>query len=178
MRLQALAQVKQFAHSARLDMAAIDPSPLLASVQHAEDRRFLKSDIEELASQLGELLGCRHLRAYLYTQRTDGCRKIHTDNVTLRLICTYAGPGTDWLRNEDVVREKLVPSELDAEIANRQVVKDGAVLQRSASGEVLLLKGDAYPGNSGFGAAHRSPPLEATAATRLVLKIDRDRCGC
>ena len=138
----------------------------------------MESDIEELARQLGELLDCQHLRAYLYTQRTDGCRKIHTDNVPLRLICTYAGPGTDWLLNDDVVRDKLGPSELDAEIANRQVVRKGAVLQRSAPGEVLLLKGDAYPGNFGFGAAHRSPPLEATGATRLVLKIDRDRCGC
>ena len=177
-RLTRLSQGRGFAHRVRLDVSALDVSPLLVSIPNEEDRAFLQDDIADLAYQLAALLDCRHLDAQLYTQRTDGCRKIHSDNVPLRIMCTYAGPGTDWLPESDLVRENLGPSELDAEIANRRVIREGSRLQRCDIGDILLLKGERYPGNSGRGAAHRSPPLEADGATRLVLKIDQARCGC
>ena len=177
-RLTRLSQGGGFAHRVRLDVAELNVEPLLVSIPNNEDRAFLQDDIIEMAYQLAALLDCRHLDAQLYTQRSDGCRKIHSDNVPLRIMCTYAGPGTDWLPESDLVRENLGPSELDAEIANRRVIRKGARLRRCNVGDILILKGERYPGNAGLGAAHRSPPLEADGATRLVLKIDQARCGC
>ena len=177
-RLHTLSRGDGFAHRAKLDVDALDVEALLVSIPDESDREFLRNDITELVQQLGALLGCRHLIAQLYTQRTDACRKIHSDNVSLRIMCTYAGPGTDWLAEADLLREHLGPSPLKAEVANRKVIRKGARLKRCEAGEVLLLKGETYPGNSGRGAAHRSPPLEADGATRLVLKIDQDLCGC
>ena len=177
-RLDRLSKGKGFAHRVRLDASAMDVTPLLRSIPDEADRAFLRDDITDLAHQLAVLLDCRHLDAQLYTQRSDGCRKIHSDNVPLRIMCTYAGPGTDWLPESDLVREHLGPSELDAETANRRVIREGSRLQRCGVGDILLLKGDRFPGNLGRGAAHRSPPLEADGATRVVLKIDQARCGC
>ena len=139
---------------------------------------YLATDIRFLASQLGAILGRRHLHARLFVKRSDGCRKIHADNVSIRLLCTYAGPGTDWLPDEDLVRAHLRPSRLDIDVANRRVLRPGATLRRCSPGEVLLLKGHAYPGNAGRGAAHRSPPLGSSGVARLVLKIDEHPCGC
>ena len=69
----------------------------------------------------GALLGRKHIHAGLSVQRTDGCRKIHTDFVSLRLLCTYAGPGTDWLPNEDLVREHLGRTDVDVDAGRVEV---------------------------------------------------------
>lgn len=177
-RLNSVAAQRPFAHSARLDTATPDPTALLASVVDPLAREFLRADIQDLATQLGTLLGRKHLSAKFFIQRTNGCRKIHADNVTIRLVCTYAGPGTDWLPNEDVIRKNLGRTDVDIETANLSVRRDGATLRRCEPGELLLLKGKKYPGNEGRGAAHRSPPLEEQGLSRLVLKIDEHACGC
>ena len=46
--------------------------------------------------------------------------------------------------------------------------------RRCEPAEILLLKGEAHPGNM----THRSPPLGSSGLSRLVLKIDEARCGC
>ncbi|WP_272910986.1 DUF1826 domain-containing protein [Falsiroseomonas oryziterrae] len=35
-----------------------------------------------------------------------------------------------------------------------------------------ILKGEAYPGNAGFGCIHRSPPAAPGAGARLLLCLD------
>ena len=177
-RLERLVHRLDFDHKAHLDSHAPDVSRLLASIPDGPERAFLEADIYELAGQFGALLGRKHIHAGLSVQRTDGCRKIHTDFVSLRLLCTYAGPGTDWLPNEDLVREHLGRTDVDVDAANRSMIRPGAVLRRCEPGEVLLLKGEAYPGNRAWGAAHRSPPIEELGAARLVLKLDEHPCGC
>ena len=177
-RLTKLAQQCTFSHAATLDAIATDASELLVSVQDDAVREFLASDICHLASQMGAVLGRRHLHAQLFVQRSDGCRKFHADDVTVRLLCTYAGPGTVWLKNKDIVRKYLGPANVDIETANRRILRKGAKLQRCEPGEVLLLKGNAHAGNAGRGAAHRSPPLGSSGVARLVLKIDENPCGC
>lgn len=172
MRLDALVDQASFSHAARLDTVTPDVSSLVRSIHDKAVKAFLVSDIRLLAGQLGTLLGCRYVQARLYVQRSDGCRKIHADNVSVRVICTYVGPGTEWLPNQDLVRRHLGASHVDLKTANRLVLRPGAAVRQCEPFEVLLLKGNAHPGNRGRGAAHRSPPLEASGAARLVLKID------
>ena len=177
-KLTKLAQCSSFSHSATLEATSPDVGPLLASIAEGPVRDFLAEEIRFLAGQLGAVLAQQHLGARLYVTRSDGCRKIHADNVTIRLLCTYAGPGTEWLSEDDLVRSSLRPSQRDAESHNRAVIRKGGALRRCAPGEVLLLKGHTFPGNAGRGAAHRSPPLGSSGVARLVLKIDEGRCGC
>ncbi|MEO0602194.1 MAG: DUF1826 domain-containing protein [Myxococcota bacterium] len=172
------AQRSTFRHAACLDTSSPDVGDLLADIQDQAVADFLAADIGHLAQLFGATLGRRHLHAELAVQRTDGCRKIHADYVTVRMLCTYAGPGTEWLPDEHLVRKHLGASDLDLDDANRLVVRWGADVQRCEIGEVLLLKGHAYPGNAGRGAAHRSPPLGSSGVARLLLKIDEHSCGC
>lgn len=177
-RLEAVAQRHDFAYAVRLDTAAPDPRLLLSAIEDAVAKDFLAADIRALTAQLGAILDRRHVHAKLQVIRTDGCRKIHVDHVGLRLICTYAGPGTDWLDNAHLVRENLGRMDVDIDTANRSVIRAGGALRRCAAGDVLLLKGEGHPGNDGRGAAHRSPPLGASGVARLVLKLDEHPCGC
>ena len=148
-RLATLAQRSHFSCAARIDCAEPDISPLLTAVDDEVAKRFLAKDISHLASQLGSLLDQRHVHARFYVSRSSGCRKIHADHVSLRLICTYAGPGTDWLPDADLIRERLGPSVLDFDSFNRSVIRNGGALRRCEPGDVLLLKGSAHPGNAG-----------------------------
>lgn len=177
-RLIEVARQTPFRRDARLDTLAPDATELLASIGDEAVRSFLGADIARLARWFGAVLGRRHLQATLSVLRSDGCRKIHTDRVTVRLLCTYAGPGTEWLPNRDFVRRHLGRTDVGLDAANRFMTRRGASLRRCEPGDALLLKGEAYPGNEGKGAAHRSPPIEASGEARLLLKIDEHPCGC
>ena len=177
-RLEAIAQRRTFDHATRLDAADPHVGPLLASIRDEQARAFLSEDIAQLARAFGAALGRRHVHARLQVLRTDGCRKIHVDYVTVRLLCTYAGPGTEWLDNAHLVRANLARRDVDLATANRSLIRDGGALQRCDTGDVLLLKGEKAPGNLGRGAAHRSPPLGDSGISRLIVKLDENPCGC
>lgn len=40
---------------------------------------------------------------------TDACSKFHTDMVRIRLLCTYRGPGSEWVPDDHVRRTRLGP---------------------------------------------------------------------
>ena len=46
----------------------------------------------------------REVTLRLETTATDGCRRFHIDHTHLRLLCTYRGPGTEWLPEGQVDR--------------------------------------------------------------------------
>jgi hypothetical protein len=110
------------------------------------------------------------VRAELAVVAHDKCRKFHADYVGLRLLCTYAGPGTEWVEEAAVDRAALDHAEVCVDTCNARVVR-GALVHRCAPFDVLVLKGHHWPGNDGFGAVHRSPPVEAAGARRLVLTL-------
>ena len=90
------------------------------------------------------------------------CHRWHSDAVGLRLLCTYRGPGTEWLpiaggaRAARGIDPKALPCER------------GQV----ATGAVAILKGEGFRGNAGFGCIHRSPPAGPGERARLLLCID------
>jgi hypothetical protein len=111
------------------------------------------------------------LKLTLASVWSDSCRKFHADFVALRMLCTYVGPGTEYVRDEFVDREPDVdPTDIDA--CNEAMIKDHGNIVRCVSGDLLLLKGECWPGNRGFGAIHRSPPISAKGLRRLVITID------
>jgi hypothetical protein len=81
----------------------------------------------------------------------------------VRLISTYAGVGSQWLKEGAMDRQQLGQ-------ANAQP-QDSAQIQQLASGEVALLKGEKWHGNEGFGLIHRSPQ-PAAGERRLILTLD------
>ena len=102
-----------------------------------------------------------HVGLRLAVLNTAMCPKFHVDRVPCRLICTYAGAGTQWHAPEDVER-----------LGNGRVAtRPEAAGKQLKLGDVALLKGEAWDGNEGRGLVHRSPA--ATKNTpRLVLTLD------
>ncbi len=93
---------------------------------------------------------CLRLRLDVVT--TNACRKFHIDAITARLVCTYRGTGTQY-----------------------GISTDGAEPRRVftvPTGAPILLRGTLWRDRTASGLLHRSPPIEGTGETRLVLVLD------
>lgn len=176
--LEKVAKWEIFERKAVVDVDGLDLTELLQPVSDPIARQFLGEDMASLLTDFSAALGTDHLHAHLAVVAHDKCRKFHTDNVTVRLLCTYAGPGTEWVTNEDVVRRNLARTDVDAETANRSVLRVEDAVRRCTAGDVLLLKGEAFDDNRGAGAVHRSPSIVGRSLRRLLFKIDERPCGC
>ena len=88
------------------------------------------------------------------------------DHVVCRMICTYLGPGTEWLPEAQVNRNAFDQPSGSADKCNNETS-----IQRLGEGSVALLKGERWPGNEGRGLVHRSPAASADQP-RLVVTLD------
>ena len=176
--LEELTWAEPFESQAMLDVLEPDLDAFLRPVSNPLAREFLEQDIASLARSLGAAMGRRHLHGQLAIMARDGCRKFHADNVSLRLLCTYVGPGTEWIPNENVERRNLARTDVDFETANRSVLRRPDGVRRCGAGDILILKGEAFDRNRGSGAVHRSPPIVEHELRRLVFKLDESPCGC
>jgi hypothetical protein len=125
----------------------------LSGVPDNAQRARLIDDIAALAELFAALMQAPFLRLRLDRVTTNACRKFHIDAVKARLICTYRGTGTQY-----------------------GVSPDGAEPRRVftvPTGAPLLLRGTLWPERPASRLLHRSPPIEATGETRLVLVLDQ-----
>jgi len=119
------------------------------------------ADVSWLVSAFACLLGARRIGVRLRLLDKAMCPRFHVDHVPVRLITTYAGIGSQWLREGVMDRRRL--SQPDAEPAER--------IEQIHCGEVALLKGTKWHGNENHGLIHRSPALTANER-RLILTLD------
>lgn len=123
-----------------------------AGVPAHPERDRLINDICVLAELFSETMEANFLRLRLDVLNTDACRKFHIDAVTARLICTYRGPGTQYGISVDGSHPARVFS--------------------VATGAPIVLRGTEWPAMPPSGLVHRSPPIEGSGTTRLVLVLD------
>lgn len=116
------------------------------------ERGQLTDDISALAEIFADLMGARYLRLRLQAVTTNACRKFHIDAIKARLVCTYRGHGTQYGNSTDG--------------------GDPARVFAVATGASILLRGTLWPSRPASGLLHRSPPIEGTGETRLVLVLD------
>lgn len=119
------------------------------------------ADVSWLVSAFACLLGAKRIGVRLRLLDKAMCPRFHVDHVPVRLITTYAGIGSQWLREGVMDRRTL--SQTDAEPTER--------IEQIHCGEVALLKGTKWHGNEGHGLIHRSPALKADER-RLILTLD------
>jgi len=129
-------------------------------------QRLLVNDLAHLVRLFADAAGAWSVAVRLERLDTDACRVFHADFVGIRLLCTYAGPGTQWLPNRSAVRAALGSGDNAAICPRPDAIR---ALPRFAVG---LFKGDAWPGNRGNGIVHRSPPVAGTGQTRLLACLD------
>lgn len=124
----------------------------ISGLAEGPETAWLQDDIASLADIFCELMNAKFLRLRLDVVTTNACRKFHTDAVTARLVCTYRGTGTQYGTSTDGSDPKRVFT-----------VQTGAP---------VLLRGTLWPERPSSGLMHRSPPIEGTSETRLVLVLD------
>jgi hypothetical protein len=120
-------------------------------------------DIHRLALAFAAVADtCGAVRIRIEAITGPACHRWHADAVGLRLLCTYRGPGTEWLplAGGAAVARSLDPKALPCERS------------RIATGAAAILKGEGFPGNAGFGCIHRSPPAGPGERARLLLCLD------
>jgi hypothetical protein len=129
-------------------------------------RAELIADMRALAELLSRDLGFGRILMRLELLDRDACRLFHVDRVTLRLLTTYAGPGTQFLTHLDVMRDGLGRGD------NARIIRPGATIRELATGWVGLFRGERDPALRGRGVVHRSPPIRADGRRRLVFKVE------
>lgn len=115
-------------------------------------RQILAHDIAELARNFARLMNVTHIRLRLDVVTTNACRKFHIDALTARLICTYRGQTT-----------QLGEATPDGEPDNILSVPQGCP---------VILRGTQWKDDTPTSLKHRSPPIEGSGETRLLLVMD------
>ena len=123
------------------------------------------SDIVRLYTLFTSQTVRKRVRMQIEVVDSDMCRYFHIDNYRQRLLCTYRGPGTEWLDPDNVNLDCLGKG------CNNHIAKDMDKIYRAKTFEVLLIKGAKYDGKD-KSIVHRSPPIKKDRLKRILLKID------
>jgi hypothetical protein len=135
-------------------------------------RDALASDLAFLATLCVDLLDCDRVGLRVEITASATCPRFHVDRTGLRLLCTYRGPGTEWLADEDADRSRLGAGAAGRPDACSGLLRSGARIRTVPPFAVVLLKGSAWPGNEARGAIHRSPAVPCGAGPRVLVALD------
>ena len=128
------------------------------TLRGGQARKVLTADLEMLGELLCDLVGSPSFGLRVAHVSHAMCPGWHIDKVTMRIVCTYSGPGTEWLHDQTVARSAL------RDVTGKYI--------SAGTGDVVFLKGSGWPGNEHFGAIHRSPELSPGAGPRTVVTLD------
>lgn len=92
--------------------------------------------------------GFEAIDATLSVITSTSCPRFHADHVQLRCLCTYVGEGTYFVPNKAVNRHNWMRA-LGIRDTNGFGVKSATSVQQATEWDVVLLKGEAFPGNQG-----------------------------
>ncbi len=134
--------------------------------QRLDPQQFshLRADLQRLMGCFWRVSAGRAMRFRLMTTDENDCKRFHLDRTNLRMICTYQGPGTEWLTEAQVDRDAQMRG-----APNESIIRYGEP-SRFKLFWVGILKGD--PANVGTGLVHRSPAIEGSGKIRVVFCLD------
>ncbi len=124
----------------------------------AAGRDVLVADILQLMDMYECLFEPRMIGVRLASLQQAMCPKFHVDYLPARLVTTYKGSGTQWIK-DSATGGPRIPTE------------NPENYEQLNTGDVALLKGDGWFDNEGLGIVHRSPPVQA-GTQRLFLSLD------
>lgn len=127
----------------------------------------LVEDIATVAEAIAYLFDTDTLGIRLRLLTTAMCPRFHCDNLSVRLVTTYAGPASEWLPEHAINRAGLGAPTPD----RPEIFTDPTAIQRLTAGDIALLKGSSWEGSEERGLVHRSPSL-TEGQKRLLLTID------
>jgi hypothetical protein len=155
------------AESLVLELPSDDAEPnlqgLASGFSDLQGYEGLIADVSWLVRAFACLLGAKRIGLRLRALDKAMCPRFHVDHVPVRMITTYSGIGSQWLREGVIDRHQLGKPEVEP-------VQD-LMIEQIATGDVALFKGEKWHGNEGFGLIHRSPQ-PAPGERRLILTLD------
>jgi hypothetical protein len=129
---------------AQVDGGAPRFGELLAGFEADVGRIRWETELSELVELFVTLTDAKTVGLRMTATDRATCPRFHSDQVGLRMLCSWVGEGTEWLDEEDVV-------------------------QQMRPFAVGVLKGDLWPGNEGRAVIHRSPQ---PAGWRVFVSLD------
>lgn len=132
---------------------------------------LLAQELHFWSEMLAELTGSEIVGVRLARLDAAMCPRFHVDRVMIRVVSTFIGHGTEYLAAEDVDSDRFGDTTQGASDENSGLLKPGAQVRRANAGDVILLKGEAWPNNAGRGVVHRSP-IASRTSPRLVMTLD------
>lgn len=144
---------------------------ITSSLPHLTGQSAFVEDIVLLIEMYSYLFELDEVGLRLQVLDRAMCPRFHIDRLGCRLVCTYSGPGTQWLYNSDVDRSKLGKGNMGLGDEKSGVYTDPASIQQVKQSDVVLLKGDGWFNNEGSGIVHRSPAISKNNK-RIVVTMD------
>ena len=118
--------------------------------------QWLIADISSLAKYFQRLMRTKKVNLRLDVVDNNACRKFHQDYVAARLLSSYRGRGTQY----GICQTNEEPNQIHE-------------LPQQSIG---IFKGRRWLPAMPSSLYHRSPPIEGTGETRLLLVIDTGTC--
>ncbi len=122
-------------------------------------RRILVEDIEYLVSRFATITRSDCVDIRLETITHDACWKFHQDLVDVRLLSTYLGPATQWVKPDN------------SKYALRDQNQFAGQIENMGTSDVSIFKGNCEENCDGI--VHRSPPINSSGQTRLLLCLNK-----
>lgn len=171
-------------HTVAIDERAPDEGRLFGCLQQiigsrapTASIRSLAGDIARLSGLFSELANTIHPRVRVERVEDDGCAIFHADSLKIRLLCTYAGAGTEWLENSNVRRDELGSRGRSIGDTNAAIVIDPDEIRHISAWHAAVFTGRGREGTPAL--IHRSAPVSTSSGYRLRLCIDLPGdCGC
>lgn len=125
------------------DIAKTPPGP---------ERKMLIGDAGALALIYSQVMGSDHVRVRFDVSDGVMCPKFHLDHVPARLLCTYRGPGTQYVPEVHL--------------------EDSKQIGNMKTGAVGIFRGTKWMSEERSSLLHRSPAIQPGKGPRLLLVID------
>lgn len=129
--------------------------------------KALVDDVLSIAQAVAYLFDAESVGVRLRVLNKAMCPRFHCDNLAVRLVTTYVGPGSQWLPEEAINRQGLGAPNPD----RPDIVLDSTAIQTLQAGDIALIKGSGWEGSEHNALVHRSPTL-LEGDMRLLLTID------
>ncbi len=137
----------------KLLLKIIDPS-----LRVNDFYNYWLSDMEEVCKTFCYMENTNSLSFWLGTRR--GCRRYHVDNVSKRLLVTYAGQGTEWIPNNSADRRAYEAGE-----PNKNIIRNKNDINFIDEWSIAIFKG----GSDGI--LHRTPDT-ALNGPSILMRLD------
>lgn len=151
---------------------ATGTTPDLGRLPAGAGRNALAADLGLLAEMFGELLDAPTIGLRLEVIGKAMCPRLHVDRVGIRLLCTYRGPGSEWVEDAAVDRRFLGAASGGQPDESSGLLLPGHRIERIPPFAVALLKGSLWQDSGGLGIVHRSPAVPAGQGPRVLVALD------